>query len=156
VNGWQVNTIVSLATGTPFTVYDSDNASMQGTAPEITGFYSSRPNVLSDPNSGPHTPNQWVSRNAFQRLTPAANPGQFGNEGRNAVRGPGLANADISLFKNFPITERAHIQLRAEAFNALSHPNFMLPENDLASPEFGQTLQAGPPRLLQLALKLVF
>ncbi len=156
LNGWQLNTIVNIASGTPFTVYDSDNAALQGTAPEITGFYSSRPNVLSDPNNGPHTPNQWVSRSAFQELTPTANPGAFGNEGRNAVRGPGFASADISLFKNFPVTEAAHVQFRAEAFNALNHPNFMLPENDLASPEFGQILQAAPPRLLQLALKFIF
>lgn len=156
LNGWQLNTIVTLASGTPFTVYDSDNAPMEGTAPEITGFYSSRPNVLSNPNDGPHAPNEWVSRNAFQQLTPAANPGQFGNEGRNAVWGPGLATADISLFKNFPISEASRLQFRAEAFNALNHPNFMLPENDLASPEFGQILQAAPPRLLQLALKFIF
>jgi Carboxypeptidase regulatory-like domain/TonB dependent receptor len=156
VNGWQLNTIVSLSSGTPFTVYDSDNASEQGSAPEITGFFSSRPNVLSNPNNGPHTPNQWVSRNAFQQLTPAANPGQFGNEGRNMVRGPGLATVDLSLFKNFALSESAHLQFRAEAFNTLNHSNFNLPENDLASPEFGQILQAAPPRLLQLALKLVF
>ncbi|MGA8030266.1 MAG: carboxypeptidase regulatory-like domain-containing protein [Bryobacteraceae bacterium] len=156
VNGWQLNTIVSLASGTPFTVYDSDNAPMEGSAPEITGFYSSRPNVLSNPNNGPHTPNEWVSHSAFQQLTPQANPGQFGNEGRNAVRGPGLATADLSLFKNFAVRESAHVQFRAEAFNSLNHPNFMLPENDLASPEFGQILQAAPPRLLQLALKYIF
>lgn len=156
LNGWQLNTIVSLASGTPFTVYDSDNAPMQGSAPEITGFYSSRPNVLSDPNNGPHTPNDWVSRSAFQMLTPAANPGEFGNEGRNAVRGPGLATADFSLFKTFIMTERARLQFRAEAFNAFNHPNFLLPENDVASPEFGQILQAAPPRLLQLALKFIF
>ncbi|MBV8905213.1 MAG: TonB-dependent receptor [Acidobacteriia bacterium] len=156
LNGWQVNTIVTLASGTPFTVYDSDNAPMQGTAPEITGFSSSRPNVLSNPDAGRHTPNQWVSRNDFQELTPAANPGQFGNEGRNAVRGPGLASADISLFKNFAVTETSRVQFRAEAFNALNHANFMLPENDLASPEFGQILQAASPRLLQLALKFIF
>jgi hypothetical protein len=156
LNGWQVNTIVSLASGTPFTVYDSDNAPMQGSAPEITGFSSSRPNVVSDPNDRPHTPNEWVTRNAFQQLTPAANPGQFGNEGRNAVRGPGLATVDFSLFKNFPVTERSRVQLRAEAFNLLNHPNFMLPQNDIASPEFGQILQAAPPRLLQLAVKWIF
>ena len=156
VNGWQLNTIATLSSGTPFTVYDSDNAPMQGNAPEITGFYSSRPNLLSDPNDGPHTPNQWVSRAAFQQLTPEANPGEFGNEGRNAVRGPGLASVDLSLFKNFAITESTHLQFRAEAFNALNHPNFVLPENDLASPEFGQILQAAPPRLLQLALKFLF
>jgi hypothetical protein len=137
-------------------VYESDNASEQGSAPEITGFFSSRPNVLSNPNNGPHTANQWVSRNAFQQLTPAANPGQFGNEGRNMVRGPGLATVDLSLFKNFALSESAHLQFRAEAFNTLNHSNFNLPENDLASPEFGQILQAAPPRLLQLALKFVF
>ncbi|HTU48370.1 MAG TPA: carboxypeptidase regulatory-like domain-containing protein [Bryobacteraceae bacterium] len=156
VNGWQLNTIVTLSSGTPFTVYDSDNAPMEGAAPEITGFYSSRPNVLSNPNAGPHTPNAWVSRSDFQELTPAANPGQFGDEGRNAVRGPGLATVDLSLFKNFAVTESARVQFRAEAFNMLNHPNFMLPENDLASPEFGQILQAAPPRLLQLALKFIF
>lgn len=46
VNGWQLNTIVSLASGTPFTVYDSANVSLQGQAPEISGFYSSRPSSL--------------------------------------------------------------------------------------------------------------
>jgi len=156
VNGWQLNTISSFATGSPFTVYDSNNASMQGSAPEITGFYSSRPNVLADPNNGPHTPNQWVSRSAFEELTPARNPGQFGNEGRNAIRGPGLATVDLSLFKNFAITESARIQFRVEAFNTLNRANFALPENDIASPAFGQILQAAPPRLLQLAVKIFF
>jgi hypothetical protein len=156
VNGWQLNTIASFSTGTPFTVYDSDNAPMQGSAPEITGFYSSRPNVISDTNAGPHTPNQWVSHSAFGQLTPARNPGQFGNEGRNAIRGPGQATVDLSLFKNFAITESTRIQFRVEAFNALNRANFALPENDVASPEFGQILQAAPPRLLQLAVKVFF
>ena len=53
INGWQLNTIVTLSSGTPFTAYESDNAPEEGTAPEITGFYSSRPNVLSNPNDGP-------------------------------------------------------------------------------------------------------
>jgi hypothetical protein len=156
VNGWQANTIINLASGTPFTVYDSDNAPMQGTAPEISGFASSRPDVVGNANAGPHTPNEWVSRSAFQQLTPAANPGQFGNEGRNAIRGPGIATADISLFKSFRVTEKSFLQFRVEAFNALNHPNFMLPENDVASPEFGQILQAASPRLLQIALKFLF
>jgi hypothetical protein len=156
INGWQLNTIASFSTGTPFTVYDSSNASMQGSAPEITGFFSSRPNAISDPNAGPHTPNRWMGRGAFAQLTPARNPGQFGNEGRNTIRGPGLATVDLSLFKNFTITESKRVQFRAEAFNVLNHANFALPENDLASPEFGQILQAAPPRLLQLAVKFFF
>ncbi|HSU60680.1 MAG TPA: carboxypeptidase regulatory-like domain-containing protein [Bryobacteraceae bacterium] len=156
VNGWQFNTIASVSSGTPFTVYDSANVSLQGSAPEITGFYSSRPDLIANPNAGPHTPNQWVSRSAFLQLNPATQAGQFGTEGRNAVRGPGIENIDASLFKNFAVTETKRLQFRAEAFNVLNHPNFGLPENDIQSPAFGQILQAGPPRLLQLALKFLF
>ena len=156
VNGWQLNAIESFSTGTPFTVYDSANVSQQGSAPEITGFYSSRPDLISDPNAGPHTPDQWVSRSAFQRLDPVAQAGQFGNEGRNVVRGPGFANLDLSLMKNFALGETWRLQFRAEAFNVANHANFYLPEVDIASQNFGRILQAGPPRLFQFALKLLF
>jgi len=156
LNGWQFNTIASLSSGTPFTVYDSANVSLQGSAPEITGFYSSRPDLISNPNDGPHTPNEWVSRSAFLQLNPVTQAGQFGNEGRNVVRGPGIESVDLSLFKDFRIDESKRVQFRAECFNTLNHPNFGLPENDLESPAFGQILQAGPPRLFQLALKLIF
>lgn len=156
VNGWQVNAIASASTGTPFTVYDSANVALQGQAPEITGFYSSRPDLIADPNAGPHTPNQWVSRSAFRRLDPVAEAGQFGNEGRNVVRGPGIADLDLSLFKNFPLGESRRIQFRAECFNVVNHANFRLPQNDIASPEFGQILEAAPPRLFQFAIKFVF
>jgi hypothetical protein len=156
VNGWQFNTIINLATGTPFTVYDSANVALQGTAPEITGFFSSRPNAISDPNAGPHTPSQWVSRSAFQQLNPETQAGQFGNEGRNIVRGPGIETVDLSLFKNFNLSESLRLQFRAECFNLLNHANLGLPVNDLQSPAFGQILQSGQPRLFQFALKLMF
>jgi Carboxypeptidase regulatory-like domain/TonB dependent receptor len=157
LNGWQVNTIATLSTGTPFTVYDSANISQQGMAPEITGFYSSRPNLVSNPNAGqPHTANEWVSRAPFQQLNPVTQAGQFGNEGRNVVRGPGIEDVDLSLFKYFSVNEKMRVQFRAEFFNIFNHANLGLPENDLQSPAFGQILQAGPPRLFQLALKLMF
>ncbi|HTC35633.1 MAG TPA: carboxypeptidase regulatory-like domain-containing protein, partial [Bryobacteraceae bacterium] len=71
VNGWQANIIASLSTGTPFTVYDSANVSQQGSAPEITGFYSSRPDLISNPNVGqPHNASEWVSRAPFLQLNP--------------------------------------------------------------------------------------
>jgi hypothetical protein len=156
-NGWQLNTITSLSTGTPFTVYDSANVSLQGSAPEISGFYSSRPNLISNPNAGQlHTPNEWVSRAPFQQLNPQTQAGQFGNEGRNVVRGPGIEDVDVSLFKYFNIDEKRRVQFRAECFNLFNHPNFGLPENDLESPAFGQILQSGPPRLVQLAIKFIF
>ncbi|MBV9300812.1 MAG: TonB-dependent receptor [Acidobacteriaceae bacterium] len=156
LNRWQVNTIASLSSGTPFTIYDSANVSLQGSAPEITGFYSSRPDLISDPNVGPHTPSQWISRSAFLQLNPVTQAGQFGTEGRNATRGPGIEQVDFSLFKSFAVTENFRAQFRAECFNCLNHPNFGLPENDIESPEFGHILQANPPRLLQLALKFLF
>ncbi|MGH9654282.1 MAG: hypothetical protein ACRD6B_12565, partial [Bryobacteraceae bacterium] len=156
INGWQFNTIATLSSGTPFTVYDSANVSLQGTSPEITGFYSSRPDMISDPNLGLHTPSQWVSRQAFSQLNPVTQAGQFGNEGRNAVRGPGIETVDVSLFKSFAVTETSHVQFRGECFNCLNHANLGLPENDMQSPAFGQILQASPPRLLQLALKFLF
>ena len=152
-----MNTITSLSTGTPFTVYDSADVSLQGSAPEISGFYSSRPDLISNPNAGqPHIPTEWVSRAPFLQLNPQTQAGQFGNEGRNVVRGPGIQEVDLSLFKYFRINETKRVQFRAECFNLLNHPNFGLPENDLESPAFGQILQAGSPRLFQLALKLLF
>jgi Carboxypeptidase regulatory-like domain/TonB dependent receptor len=157
VNGWQANIIASLSTGTPFTVYDSANVAQQGSAPEITGFYSSRPNLIANPNDGqPHDASQWVTRAPFQQLNPVTQAGQFGNEGRNVLRGPGIENVDFSLFKDFSATERARVQFRAELFNLFNHANLGLPENDLQSPAFGQILQAASPRLLQLAIKLMF
>jgi hypothetical protein len=157
LNGWQLNTIVTLSSGTPFIVYDSANVSQQGSAPEITGFYSSRPNLVGNPNANqPHVANQWISRTPFQQLNPITQAGQFGNEGRNVVRGPGIEVVDLSLFKDFNFSETKRIQFRAESFNLLNHANLGLPENDMQSPAFGQILQAGSPRLLQLAIKLIF
>ncbi len=156
LSGWQLNTIAVFTSGTPFTVYDSANAALQGSSPEITGFYSSRPDSIADPNQGPHTPDQWVSRTAFSRLSPVTRAGQFGSEGRNAVRGPGMGNVDLSLLKTFALSERTRLQFRAECFNIANHANFGLPENDIASPNFGRVLQAGPPRLVQFGLKLAF
>jgi hypothetical protein len=106
--------------------------------------------------AGPHGADQWVARSPFRRLDPVTQAGQFGNEGRNTVRGPGIANVDMSLLKSIPLDERARLQFRAEWFNIANHANFGLPDNDLASPNFGRVLEAGPPRLMQFGLKLVF
>ncbi len=156
LDGWQLSGILSLSSATPFTVYDSANVSLQGSHPEVTGFYSSRPDVVADPDNGPHTVEQWVSRSAFRRLDPATEAGQFGDAGRNIARGDGIGNLDLSLMKNFAINERMRLQFRAECFNLTNHPNFGLPVNDLASPSFGRILEAGPARLIQFGLKLIF
>ena len=70
--------------------------------------------------------------------------------------GPGFANLDLSSFKNFQIHESGNIQFRAECFNVFNHANFFLPENDIASPNFGQVLQSGSPRIFQFAVRYRF
>jgi hypothetical protein len=156
IHGWQLNVVGSANSGTPFTVYDSANVSLQPTNPPITGYFASRPDEVSDPNAGAHTLDQWMSRSAFLRLNPVTQAGQFGNAGRNTVRGPGFMDFDVSAMKNFRITEATTLQFRAESFNVANHPNFGLPVADISSANFGRITQAGPPRLMQFAFKLLF
>jgi len=155
---WQLNGIVSAQSGTPFTVFDPADVSLQGSAPEISGFSSNRPNVVGDPNSGPRTAQEWFNTGAFQRITPDINSPvqQFGNEGRNTLQGPGYTNWDFSAFKSIPVTEGKEIQFRAELFNVLNHTNLRLPNGDISSPTFGQIQRDISPRVVQLALKFLF
>jgi hypothetical protein len=156
LNGWQLNAIVNVSSGTPFTVYDSRNVAQQGSHPEISGFAGSRPDVVSNPDNGPRMVEEWVSRSAFRRLDAIAEAGRFGNAGRNIVRGPGQSTLDASVFKTWQTGEFVRWQFRLEAFNVLNHANFGVPVNDLVSPNFGRIIEAGPPRVLQLGLKLLF
>jgi hypothetical protein len=154
--GWQLNAIATHNSPTPFTVSDSTNVSLQANSPPISGFAASRPNLVGDPNSGPHTVDQWLSASAFQRLNPQTQAGQFGNAGRNIARAPVLTNLDLSLTRAFAFTETTRLQFRAESFNTLNHPNFGLPVADLNSSSFGKIFTAAPPRLMQFALKFIF
>jgi hypothetical protein len=156
LGGWQWNGISTFMSGTPFTVYDSTDVSLQGSAPEISGFSSNRPDVVGNPNNGPRTPQEWFNTAAFQQLNPTTQAGQFGNEGRNIVQGPGLQEWDFSAFKNIPIHESKSLQFRAEFFNVFNHANFRLPDNDISSPTFGEISESLPGRQVQLALKFYF
>ena len=155
---WQLNGIFTVMSGTPFTVFDSNDVSLQGQAPEITGFSANRPNLIGNPNNGPRTPQEWFNVSAFQQLQPDPQ-GRFevfGNEGRNVVEGPGYFNWDFSAFKNIRVTESKEFQFRGELFNLLNHTNFRLPISDISSPNFGQIQQDVAPRVIQVALKFLF
>ena len=158
LGNWQLNGIFTAMSGTPFTVFDSNDVSLQGQAPEISGFSSNRPNLIDNPNSGPHTVAQWFNVGAFQKITQDPNSPieQFGNEGRNVVRGPGYQNWDFSALKNIRLTETKELQFRGELFNFLNHTNFRLPVSDMESPTFGQVQSDVSPRVIQVALKLLF
>ncbi|HXX15801.1 MAG TPA: carboxypeptidase regulatory-like domain-containing protein [Candidatus Eremiobacteraceae bacterium] len=159
LGGWQVNGITTLMSNTPFTVYDSSNPSLQGSAPEISGFYSSRPNIVGNPNTGTcaggvavRTAQCWFNTGAFQH----AAIGTFGDVGRNTMNGPAFQQWDFSAVKTIPIHENMNLQFRGEIFNIFNNVNFLLPNNDINSPGFGQITAAQAGRIVQLALKFSF
>jgi hypothetical protein len=156
LRGWQLNVIVAHNSGTPFTVSDSANVALQANSPPISGFPASRPNLIGDPNGGPHTVDAWLSRSAFERLNIQTQAGQFGNAGRNIARGPDYTNVDLAVVRDFSLARDTRLQFRAEVFNLTNHVNFGLPVADLNSPNFGRILSAGPPRLMQFAVKVLF
>ncbi|HKA01334.1 MAG TPA: hypothetical protein VKE70_32695, partial [Candidatus Solibacter sp.] len=91
-----------------------------------------------------------------------ANPPRyvFGNAGRFLPenRGPGLHTWDVSFAKSFPIREALRLDFRAETFNLLNHPNFLMDPQAtfFGRPQFGTITQTESPRWVQLALKLYF
>lgn len=97
----------------------------------------------------------WLDTSLF--ALPAV--GTFGNVGKGAFRGPGTTNLDTGLIKNFyPMQshESFRVQLRGEFFNVLNHSQFMDPEINRNSGNFGGIRSAYDPRIIQLAVKLFF
>lgn len=156
LGGWQLNGIATLMSGTPFTVFDSNDVAAEGSAPEISGFSAQRPNLVGNSNDGPRSVATWLNASAFQRLDPVANAGQFGTEGRNVNLGPGYADWDFAALKNFKVTESKQFQFRAELFDVLNRTNFRLPDSDISSPTFNHILAAQAPRQVQFALKFFY
>ena len=76
-------------------------------APEITGFYSSRPDLIADPNTGPHSRTLDVQHPLSAVSIRSTEAGRFGNAGRNVVRGPGISNVDVSAAEEPSLSPRA-------------------------------------------------
>ena len=79
-----------------------------------------------------------------------------GTAGLDLVRGPASWTIDLSLAKNFRLTESMRLQIRLDAFNALNHVNFNNPVPNMLSPEFGQITSAGNPRAVQIGARFSF
>jgi hypothetical protein len=151
LSGWQVNGILHVQSGRPFTVYDPSD-------PNIDGETSDRPNLVGDPFPAGFTRTVREDFNiaAFLRIPQGTN--EFGNAGRNILRTRGTENLDLSLFKIFDITDSVKFQFRVESFNLFNHPNFGPPVSDITSPDFGRILNTlpGNERQLQFGLRLLF
>jgi hypothetical protein len=119
----------------------------------VRGRRGHRVTEKTHPNARPKTPQRWFDTAAFER----APIGQFGNAGRNIVRGPGLANTDLGLIKRVNIFQRVHLEVRAEVFNLFNRANLGVPVLDIASGSFGRIGSTSTPaREWQFGVKLQF
>lgn len=119
--GWQVNGLLSLYSGSPFSVTSADTLSLPGSnqradqvKPEVAIFEG---------------PSSYFDPLAYAPVVGA----RFGTAGYNSLRGPGVANLDFSLYRSFRLTEKSSIQFRAEAFNLTNTPHFSNPGSNVSN-----------------------
>ena len=146
IGGWQLNGIWLWQSGLPMTIWALD----LGGALD-TGSGLNRANVVGDVRTGGGTVEEWFNTAAFAQ--PAL--GEYGNSSRGILRGPGINNLDLGLFKNFVIGPTT-LQLRVEAFNALNHPQYLLVSTFSWVPNFGVVTVAREARIVQLGVKLLW
>ena len=154
IGHWQLNVLPTFRSGFPVSIRQSSNPNST-----VAGNGVQRPNLVEGAHLGTSGTlydrlNGYINADAFT-ASPAYT---FGNAPRTlSLRGPGYSNWDLSLFKNFPIHERANIQFRAQAFNAFNTPLFNGPNTSFGSSNFGKiTSQANFPRYLQLGLHITY
>lgn len=183
VGNWEIGGIITLHSGNALTLnefggwgnFHGDDSGTNGIGPY---FLSERPScsgpihivnkyVAPDPTTpGGGTPGfvQWFDSTNISHPDPTANHSQpaFGSCSVGNFRGPKLAEVDLSVHKDFLITERKRLEFRAEAINAFNHPIHTFsggPANgsfDLGSPFFGQLTGSQGARNLQFALKFFY
>jgi hypothetical protein len=124
IGGWQANGIVSLRSGFPFTVTQGGDINTSGPV---------RPDRIADGSLDNPTRQLWFDPQAFRRVTcnlpNRPDLCRYGTSGYNILDSPGQRNLDLSMYKNFQVTELIRIQFRAEAFNAFNTPYFGEPNN---------------------------
>jgi len=153
--GWQVNGLLSLYSGAPFTITSS------GTSLDLPGSTQFADQVKDDVEIlggiGPGQP--WFDTSAFRAVTER----RFGTAGVNSMRGPGFANFDMSVFREFGLGGGRAVQFRMEAFNLTNTPHFANPQNSVNASNFGiisGTANSGregiDERLFRLGLRFRF
>lgn len=170
LHGWEANTIVVWQSGKPFSILnggsgdvtaigDGAGTSFGNRATPFNNGGLDRPNKISNIR-GPKAINQYFNTAAY---APQA-LGTIGSAQRNSEFGPHFRHIDVSLFKDFHVTERYNVQFRTEAYDITNTPNYYIPNNgsgsaQLGNSSFGQVTNYDPnytPRELQFALKLQF
>ena len=157
LGGWEVSGIVTIESGLPINL-----SAGTGVSDFLGSGASSRPDLVGT-ISYPHTPvtctptcHQEIQY--FANVFAAPAKGTWGNLGHNALRGPGRDNWDMSLFKNFTLSESrgSRFELRLETFNTWNHTQFQNIDTGLGDNRFGQFTSAYNARILQLGGKIYF
>jgi hypothetical protein len=146
VEGWKVNTIISMQSGIPLALTQATNNNA------FAGFGVQRPNLVGNPVLDNPSTAMWFNTAAFQ----AAPQFTIGTCSRNPVRGPGVRNMDLSLIKNTKLQERVNMEFRAEFFNFTNTPPLGAPAVVFGNAGFGTITSAGDPRVIQFGLKVTF
>lgn len=168
LGGWQTTGILYMYSGLPLTVITS-GVDPAGQGYNIaTSSVSGRPDLIGNPN-GPRGTHflasggpTWLNTAAFVPVCPSTTPASLcanprpGNSPRGVAYGPGFIRQDLSLFKNFTITERMKLQFRTEAFNLFNHTNPNGVDVNQTSATFGRITTYRDPREMQFGLKLNF
>jgi hypothetical protein len=152
--GWQVNAVLSAYTGLPFTAY-ADAASLN--APQNSQVADQLVRDIPKPG-GIGVGQPYYDRAAFANVSQP----RFGTSPLNSLRGPGMVNCDLGLFRSFKATERISLQFRAEAFNFTNTPHFENPgqsnsNNNVTNSGFMYiTTALQDQRTIRLGLRLAF
>jgi hypothetical protein len=151
IGGWEVSPIVTFRTGWPLPVYGaSDNSGTFSRGPRADCNALPAIQDTSIPGIGV----QWFTNNG-DFTNPA--PGTFGNcsPQLSGLRSPHFTDVDMSLHKDFQLSERFRLQFRTDFINAFNHVQLNAPNMSLGA-TMGQITSAQPPRNIQLALKLYY
>jgi hypothetical protein len=148
IGGWQVGGNYTAHSGFPLTIKLASD-------PSGTGARSYRANVIGTPNDphgvGPNAPFLDVSAYSVPALH------TFGNSAPGVERGPGMSRFDLSLMKQFHLTEAKYFELRGEAFNFFNHPIFLSPASQtITSTLFGYLRSTEGERNMQVVAKFYF
>ncbi|MBI3280103.1 MAG: carboxypeptidase regulatory-like domain-containing protein [Acidobacteria bacterium] len=147
--GWQLGSIITLESGLPETPSAGSDVANVGVG------HNNRPDATGiNPSLGSkRSVDRFFNTDAF-RIQPIHS---YGNAGRNVIEGPGIINADVSVMKDFHVSESKRFELRAEGFNIANHPIFGFPVANLRSGAYGKlTGTRVDSRQIQLALRFVF
>ena len=155
LGGWQINGIVSLQSGFPFSVFTSRTYGNGGDF-NGDGVNNDRPGLPSFGTDPGDLDKQDYIDGVFVASDFPITGFVLGDLPRNAYRGPGYASMDLSLIKNFRISTDTRVQFRVEAFNVLNRVNLRLPNGNLAQATFGKSTQSLPAREVQLGVKVIF